>query len=56
MAMAKRNTFRNYAKESDPEFNRQFRRLWTEPLPKKTKGQTPRAKRSEISKQDRKAA
>lgn len=29
--MARAHTGRNFAKESDPAFNRQFRRLWTEP-------------------------
>lgn len=35
--MAKHRTSRDYARESDPDFNRQFRRRWTEP-PQRERG------------------
>jgi len=33
--MARRNTTRDYYKESDPDFNPQFSRRWTEPPSRK---------------------
>lgn len=31
--MARKNTARNYWRESDPDFNRHFKRRWFEPAP-----------------------